>query len=263
MRYIPKEIKNNVNISERSPLKELFSLLISIAGILLITYILLGFVVEIIVPYIPEKVEESLGKFYGKKYFGNEVKTESKEKIQKLLNDLVKEIPEKKEYRVSIIESEHFNAFALPGNNIILLSGLLDKIESENELSFVLAHELGHFVHKDHLRGLGRNLVFFVLSEVFLGQESSVSKFIGRSLARVEMEFSQTQEKAADLFALDLLYKKYGHAGGVLKFFNRANGPRLKRRLKAIAKNIQDKNYSVGNNIPLDKFFFKSSKINF
>ena len=38
--------------------------------------------------------------------------------------------------------------------------GLLENVESENELAFVLGHELGHFRNRDHLRGLGRGIAF-------------------------------------------------------------------------------------------------------
>ncbi len=39
---------------------------------------------------------------------------------------------------------------------MVVFTGLLEKMTSENELAFVLAHELGHYDHRDHLRGLGR-----------------------------------------------------------------------------------------------------------
>ena len=45
------------------------------------------------------------------------------------------------------------NAVALPGGNIVVFAGLLKEIKSENELAMILGHELGHFAHRDHLRG--------------------------------------------------------------------------------------------------------------
>ena len=39
-----------------------------------------------------------------------------------------------------------------------MTTGLLDKAESENELAFVLSHELGHHQLRHPSRGLGRSL---------------------------------------------------------------------------------------------------------
>ena len=61
-------------------------------------------------------------------------------------------------FHVYVTEVDDINAIALPGSNIIVFSGLLQNIQSENELVMVLGHELGHYAHKDHLRGLGRGL---------------------------------------------------------------------------------------------------------
>ena len=39
-------------------------------------------------------------------------------------------------------------------------TGLLEQTASENELAFVVGHEIGHFRNRDHLRGLGRGVAF-------------------------------------------------------------------------------------------------------
>jgi Zn-dependent protease with chaperone function len=109
----------------------------------------------------------------------------------------------------------------LPGNNIIITTALIEGLESENELAFVLAHELGHFANRDHLRGLGRGLVLLTISTILFGADSSVSQVLENSLQNVEMKFSQNQEKKADLFALRLLNERYGHVGGAIDFFEK------------------------------------------
>jgi predicted Zn-dependent protease len=115
------------------------------------------------------------------------------------------------------------NAIAVPGGTIVVLSGLLDKVDSRAEIAFVLAHELGHFHHRDHLKGLGRALValVLVLSVTILGEDSPAAEFIFNSLGQVEMKFSRDQERAADLFAVNLLKKCYGSADGALDFMRK------------------------------------------
>jgi predicted Zn-dependent protease len=270
VKYTPKELKDNPNVSPRSSLKELGTLLLGLLVIILGIYIALGAAVDFIVPRLPENIEENLGKFYSNLYQTKKIDTPLEHKCQQLLDSLVKYLPNKdknKKYTIHIVESDEVNALALPGRNIVIFSALLKEISSENELAFVLAHELGHFAHKDHLRGLGRRLVFFVISSIFLGQDSSVSKFLGNSLVNAEMKFSQKQETEADLFAVDLLNKKYNHVGGSTVFLQKmkdkektpsflyffATHPHPANRLKTVKSNITRKKLTIGKIIPLDE----------
>ena len=270
MRYTPKELKDNPNVSSTSPVKELFTLLAGILVIILTIYIVLGFMVNIIAPRLPEKIEQDLGKLYTRIYRDKKTEPALEKEIQNLLNNLVAEMPpSKKAYKVHLIEDAYVNAVALPGDNIVIFSGLLKEIESENELSFVLAHELGHFTHRDHLKAMGRQLVLFVFSSLLLGQDSHVSNFLANSLTKVEMRFSQTQEKNADLFALELLNETYGHIGGIIEFIERirdkeklpqftylfATHPHPEIRIGMVYEKMQQEGYLIKETIPLVNAF--------
>jgi Zn-dependent protease with chaperone function len=104
---------------------------------------------------------------------------------------------------------------------MVVLGGLLSTVGSENELAFVLAHELGHFKHRDHLRALGRSLAWMtLLTAVGVGGEFSSGLIVGSGTV-VNQRFSQRQELAADRFAAELMQQTYGHVGGVTDFFGR------------------------------------------
>ncbi len=47
-------------------------------------------------------------------------------------------------YRFAVLDSPQINAFASPGGHILVTRGLLSKVESEDELAAVLAHEIAH-----------------------------------------------------------------------------------------------------------------------
>src|SRR5579871_2387197 len=53
------------------------------------------------------------------------------------------------DYRFHVIESKEINAFALPGGNIFLFTGMMDRITSDDELAAVTGHEMTH-VRKQH-----------------------------------------------------------------------------------------------------------------
>ncbi|MEP0765801.1 MAG: M48 family metalloprotease [Fimbriimonadia bacterium] len=60
------------------------------------------------------------------------------------------------DYQFFYIEDKDVNAFAMPGGFIFVHSGLLDFVESDDELAAVLAHEIIHAAHH-HLRKVGED----------------------------------------------------------------------------------------------------------
>ena len=52
-------------------------------------------------------------------------------------------------YRFHVIESKEINAFALPGGNMFMFTGLMDRVHSDSELAAVTGHEMTH-VRKQH-----------------------------------------------------------------------------------------------------------------
>lgn len=52
-------------------------------------------------------------------------------------------------YSFDVVDSKEINAFALPGGPVFFYTGLLNKLESEDEIAGVLAHELTH-VRREH-----------------------------------------------------------------------------------------------------------------
>ncbi len=267
MKFIPKEINNNVNISPTSPVKDFFELVIKILGLILAVYVLLGFVVDYIAPRISIKTEVDLGRLFSSRLERKkQVYTELQ--VQQILDELLKNSQNLPpfNYRVYVEESRDINALALPGGSIVVFSELLKQARSRNEIAVVLAHELGHFYHRDHLRGLGRSLVFLLISSALFGSDSSASKVITNAMTNAEMRFSQSQEKAADLYALDLLNKTYGNVAGAIDFFEKmsekeklwsffyifASHPYPESRVKALKEAIKINSYTIGQNIPFE-----------
>ncbi|HEX4330940.1 MAG TPA: M48 family metalloprotease [Usitatibacter sp.] len=54
----------------------------------------------------------------------------------------------------AVIDTETINAFALPGGDVIVSSGLLKRLSSESELAGVLSHEIAHVVKKHQLQAI-------------------------------------------------------------------------------------------------------------
>jgi Zn-dependent protease with chaperone function/peptidoglycan/xylan/chitin deacetylase (PgdA/CDA1 family) len=110
------------------------------------------------------------------------------------------------------------NAVALPGGTIALTKGLLRSLDEEAGMGFVLAHELGHFHGRDHLRGWGRRLGFKVLMAVlFSGGEVQLAADHAGDF--VMLAHSRSREVAADRYAMDLLFRTMGTTSGATRLF--------------------------------------------
>ena len=180
MQYIPKLPETNVNVTPTSPLKDLVVMLGGVILLLVALYVLLGLAVDLLVPRISPAMEARFSGYFSSMRPGGEVKTSAGKPLQKLANNIQQQCVDLPyPLNVEVVEDETVNALALPGGNIVIFSGLIDAAESENELAFVLAHEMGHFANRDHLTSMGRGLVFVVLNSVVFGADSVIGKRAG------------------------------------------------------------------------------------
>lgn len=221
MRFVPRLPDGDVNVSRTHPLVELGWMVGGLLLAVLVIYLLLGLGADILVDRMPVSMESRLG-FVAAGAFPGEADPALQQRLDALLAAAPADSP-LRGYTFQVVRSpeQTINAVALPGGTIVVFAGLLDKIESENELAMVLGHELGHFAHRDHLRKLGRGLGLTALSLLLFGQESGVTDLVSHLFLTFDAGYSRQQESAADAFGLDLLVARYGHAGGGTDFFAR------------------------------------------
>lgn len=55
-------------------------------------------------------------------------------------------------WRFGLLKTDSVNAFATPGGFVLVTAGLVKQLESEDELAFVLAHEIAHVLRRHHYR---------------------------------------------------------------------------------------------------------------
>ena len=271
MKFTPKEIQGNVNISTTHPLKEFFILLFGILGALLVIYLILGLVLDILVDRMQLGLENKLGILFKQRFESSKSLTPAEKEMQRIIDDFLPYMPATKyQFRVYIINQDKVsNAVAVPGGLILVYSGLFKDIQTENELAMILAHELGHFAHRDHLRGLGRGLVLAAISIVTFGADSAITQFLMDILITTDLRFSRKQEAAADKFALELLNKKYGHVAGATDYFEHikdkktlprffkffSTHPLYPERITMLNEEIKNKCYQIKEKIPLNPIF--------
>ena len=222
MKFTPRRPKEGVNVSDEHPLVEASTLVVGLGLIFVAIAIFLVFLVELALYFIPVETEVELFE----SWLPDDITTvapddERLAKLDSMVFRLSRHWPESPyDFHVEIDDSDAVNAMAFPGGLIVVTSGLLDQVESENELAFVLAHEIAHFRNRDHMRGLGRGVLFGVMFVVISGSEGGSN--LGATIADLTLRgFGRKQESDADEFGLGLVQQEYGHVADAWRFFER------------------------------------------
>jgi beta-barrel assembly-enhancing protease len=105
---------------------------------------------------------------------------------------------------ILVVDSPVVNAVTLPGGLIVVYSGLAHRMESPEEMAAILAHEMGHVVHRDSLTLVARQLGMAALATLLTGgQGETLAQSALRTL--VTVRYTHEAEDAADAFAGQVL----------------------------------------------------------
>lgn len=238
MKFTPKHIEQNVNVSQSNALVEFGWLLGGIVLLVGIVYGALLFSVETVVTYMPDSWESSISRVFDTqvgRFMNHEQMRLNSAKTafaQEVLDGVVASSSlAGRDFRVYVLEEDTVNAIAIPGNKILIYSGLFDRIKTKNELVMLLGHELGHFANRDHLRGLGRGVVTILTLLPLSASDTVVSNMVANIMTGEMMHFSRQQETMADDYGLDVVNKYFGHIGGAIQLYERLEDEQMPKVL--------------------------------
>lgn len=222
--FVPTEFDHSVNVSKVHPLKEVARLLLGCAVVIVAVYVLINFLLELALPHISVKTENWIWDQIAISDYTDKPLSKDLQSREKYLQTLLDKIPatEKPEgydFKVHLQDSEDINAYAMPGGNIIVTTALLDSLETENALMFVLGHELGHFASRDHLRSMGSGVAGILVAIAVTGQSDVAGHMLSGISQLTSLVYSRRAEEKADLWGLRALQAVYGHSGGATSFF--------------------------------------------
>lgn len=122
-----------------------------------------------------------------------------------------------KDWQVTVFKSDQVNAFAVPGGNIGVYSGILPITKNGGQLAAVLGHEMGH-VRAGHANermseqaatGIGVSVLSAVIGSQTsgLGQNALMGLLGTGAKVGIILPFSRAQESEADRIGLKLMAK--------------------------------------------------------
>lgn len=123
--------------------------------------------------------------------------------------------------RVDVLDHGLVNAVALPGGRVMIFRGLIEKAESAEEVAGVLAHELGHVVHRDPTTGALRAAGTAGIFSMVLGDVLGVGIAAAAGEAAIEASYRREAEARADEEAIAILAETGLSAEPFAAFFER------------------------------------------
>ena len=213
-----------------------------------------------------EGQEQSLAR--AKKQTGYLEDSAAQARVQRIMKTLEASPSVKRSYVVYANPSDDFNAFATVGRVMSVNKGALDLLD-DDELAYVMAHEISHGEHKDIVNGLKKQVGLSTAVSLAAGGGGNAA--ILSNIAGNYMEnqvFTMGQEKAADELGFKILSEspynvgaaaasmavlrnKYGdlYREGLNQVFSPNNHPKTSSRVK---DNI-DRMYTYsGNHVMVD-----------
>ncbi len=150
--------------------------------------------------------------------------------------------------RSIVVRKVEANALALPGGQVYIFRGLIDKAENADEVAGVIAHEIGHVAHRDGTKAVlqagGLSFLFGMLLGDFVGGGAVVIA----AKTVLQSSYTREAESAADAYAAALMNKAGGNVRALATMLTRIGGatepgmkilldhPETKARVAAINK---------------------------
>jgi beta-barrel assembly-enhancing protease len=145
--------------------------------------------------------------------------TESKQAVSAMIAALAESGIDLPPANVEIYDMNMVNAFAAPGGRIVLTRGLIATADTPEEVTGVLAHELGHVYHLHSEAQMVRLSGLQILLSVFSGSSSDLwSNAAG--LAAL-LRYSRDAEREADTYAREVMQNASVNPVGLRSFFEK------------------------------------------
>lgn len=183
---------------------------LGIIGLLLGTAVLVYFLV---IPWLAEEmasvVSRRTERQLGDSAYESMALTQAEDTVaSRLVNAFFAALKVETKYsiRISVVEDETVNAFALPGGRMVVYTGLLESMGSYPELAALLSHEFVHVEHRHATRSMFRQLGTSAFVGVLFGNASSMAGAIaGQANQLRTLSYSRSLEREADLIGVEII----------------------------------------------------------
>jgi predicted Zn-dependent protease len=128
-------------------------------------------------------------------------------------------------WHFAVLDTDEVNAFAAPGGYVYVTRGLLDMVETEDELAGVVAHEMGHVDCKHSVRQAEKaGLLTLLVAGLGLNKKTrKYAPYAAIASYFANLKFSRSDEYEADECAVKYSYAAGYDPNGLIGFFHKIN----------------------------------------
>jgi predicted Zn-dependent protease len=126
-------------------------------------------------------------------------------------------------YHFDILDIDELNAVSLPGGYVYINRGLLERLQTDDELASVLAHEIAHIAARHSVKRLQGSLGYGLL-RILLGgalKEAQAVRAADMAFVQLTMAYSREDEFLADKLAVKYLRGAGYDPEAMVNFFER------------------------------------------
>ena len=208
----------NKNITEKNPLEEfgkaLCCILIVLMFLYLSIYVATGAIISSLSIDAQIKLENALTALNKPEQWKTIEENPSRiVKLKKKIMSYDEDYPIISNQKIYIIEMNMINAFCAPNGNIYITNKLYKKLDTDEKLVYILAHEMAHYKNKDHLTALRKNIskMVLILSLSLCGDNNKITKdLLSDSISLNDLHHARLQEIKADTYAGTVLMQMFG-----------------------------------------------------
>lgn len=184
---------------------------VACAALLILGYYSILGAAKLAIKALPVSVDQTIGNTafnsmdVGRKLDSNHPASKLVEEIVDKLKPHAK-IPDMK-FKVTVVEGKEVNAFALPGGQIVVYTGLIKEAKSAEQIAGVLAHEMSHATLRHGLERVGQSLGVVAAIQLLVGDVGGLLA-LGAQVAQTSVltSYSRTSETEADLEGVRMLH---------------------------------------------------------
>jgi predicted Zn-dependent protease len=267
-------IRNNGRIQHYSLASELGMAKISIFTICILSLLAAGYF--FVLPYIAEKsvalLPESVDSYIGDAFLETFLDEHTIDSTKtKYLNEFAAELDlgNSKPIQINVVESDEINAFALPNGQIVIFTGILNDMESPDQLVGLLAHEVSHINLRHSTKMLCRSLAGYLLFSLVFNDNNGIVGVMTENAQELQfLSYSRSFEREADEKGLTTLMKNEIDPTGMVKLFEAletaedqslpeilSSHPLTKDRKENMRKIISRTPYEIRENKKLEALF--------
>ncbi len=202
-----------------------------IAGLAAVTALLALFYVVIIpaakkgiVSSIPISYEIELGQNSAKSII--EIQNFDSSKTI-LLNQFLAELNIDSDYplHINYLHEKTVNAYALPGGEIFVYRGIIDKMDGYEELVALIGHETGHVANRHGLKRQIDALSSFIVIQLLTGGSDEFFQSILTNASNLrQLSYSREAEREADIYGFKTMKTTKTNPKGMVNLFEKLKG---------------------------------------